>query len=280
MRDDFWGWYFKCQSDSGTLAVIPAAHRGAGERSCSVQLITGDGSWSVPYPWRAFVKEGRRCRIGENRFGPQGLTLRLRTPELRAEGELRFGALSPIRYDIMGPFALIPGLECRHSVVSMYHPVYGKVSVNGKDYLFQHGAGYWEGDRGRSFPRVYAWTQCHFEGGSLMLSAAEIPLGCRRFTGVIAVVWWRGREYRLATYLGASVKIGAGELVVRQGRDELYARLLERDAKPLRAPVGGAMERTIHESAACRAYYKFRRDGKTLFAFYSDRAAFEYEYPW
>ena len=56
-----------------------------------------------------------------------------------------------------------------------------------------------------------------FSGGSLMLSAAEIPLGPLRFTGAIAIVQWQGKEYRLATYLGAKAsKIENGEIVLRQ----------------------------------------------------------------
>lgn len=38
-----------------------------------------------------------------------------------------------------------------------------------------------------------------------MLSVADIPVMGLRFTGIIGVVLWRGKEYRLATYLGAKV---------------------------------------------------------------------------
>lgn len=34
----------------------------------------------------------------------------------------------------------------------------------------------------------------------------------------------------------------------------------------------------IHESASCRAFYRLRRKGCTLFAFETDRASFEFEY--
>ena len=112
-----------------------------------------------------------------------------------------------------------------------------------------------------------------------MLSVADIPLAGFRFTGVIALIRLRGKEYRLATYLGAwAVKIRAGEIVVRQGGDQMTACLMEPSARSLRAPRGGAMTRTIRESAACRAAYRFQRGGKTLLNFETDRASFEYEY--
>ena len=112
-----------------------------------------------------------------------------------------------------------------------------------------------------------------------MLSVADIPLAGFHFRGVIAIVLLNGREYRLATYLGAkTARIRNGLFRVVQGSLELEAKLLERTGKPLKAPAGGDMVRTIHESAACRAKYRFRWKERTLLAFETDRASFEYEY--
>lgn len=178
----------------------------------------------------------------------------------------------------MGPFSLFPFLECRHSVRSMRHSVCGRVNVNGKEYLFRDAFGYWEGDEGHSFPKEYAWTQCSFPGGSLMLSVADVPFAGLHFRGIIGVVLWKGREYRLATYLGArAMQDGALSIRIVQGNLELEARLLEEVRSPLKAPVNGSMTRTIHENAACRAYYRFRKGGRTFFSFETDRASFEYE---
>ena len=282
MRDYFCGWYFKCQGAGQTLAVIPAMHGAQGRRSCSVQLITADGAWNTVFASEQFQrqKSGFSVRIGENQFGREGIELHLHSPGCSAEGSIRFGPFSPIRYDIMGPFRYVPFMQCRHSIVSMRHTVEGQLSVNGMDYRFQSADGYIEGDRGYSFPKEYAWTHCFFEDGSIMLSVADIPFGPIRFTGVIGVIYWQGREYRLATYLGArAVKIENGEIVIRQGNMELTARLIYKKAHPLRAPVGGDMCRTIHESASCRALYRFRQAGKKLFSFESSHASFEYEYP-
>lgn len=103
----------------------------------------------------------------------------------------------------MGPFRYVPFLQCRHSVFSMRHSVHGQFCVNGTTYIFQNATGYIEGDRGYSFPRKYAWTQCSFPGGALMLSIADIPFCGFHFTGIISIVHLQGKEYRLATYLGA-----------------------------------------------------------------------------
>ena len=282
MRDYFCGWYFKSQSKEKTFAVIAAYHSSNKDAKCSLQFITDDGAWNVVYPFDAYKKEreGFSVKIGENAFSEKGLTLCVHEDGLDIDGKLVFGEWTPIKYDIMGPFALVPFMECRHSVLSMYHTVSGKITLNGEEYDFDDSVGYIEGDRGYSFPKVYSWTQCVFNGGSLMLSVADIPFGPFRFTGIIGVIYYNGKEYRIATYLGAKAeKISGGEIVVRQGKATFIAKLIEKHAMPLNAPVGGEMSRTIRESASCKASYKFEIKGETLFDFESDRASFEYEYP-
>ena len=111
-----------------------------------------------------------------------------------------------------------------------------------------------------------------------MLSVAEIPMLVGRFTGVIGVVKMGNREYRLATYLGATVQVDNQMAVVRQGRYTLTAQLLQACDHKLRAPVGGEMTRLIRESAACLAHYRFTRGDEVLLDFVSDQAGFEYEY--
>lgn len=282
MKNEFGGWYFKSQSATQTLAVIAAFHKTNGQASCSIQIINDEGAWNVPFPADAgrLAPDGFTTAIGESCFGEDGLTLSVNTPDCRAEGKLTFGPLTPPCGDIMGPFRFVPFLECRHAVRSLWHTVTGEVTVGGVVYRFQDDNGYIEGDRGRSFPRVYLWTHCNSGRNAVMLSVAEIPIGPVRFTGLLSTVWWEGKEYRLATYLGArATYIGKNTAVIRQGDAELIVRLLEKKAHPLHAPANGAMTRTIRESAACRAFYRFRKGGRTLFSFISDRASFEYEYP-
>jgi hypothetical protein len=286
MNKYFKGWYFKAQNSERIVAFIPAMHIDEnGGKSASVQIISDSGVWSAWFPFDRFsFSGGLRVKIGENEFDDKGLRLNIRTDSVEAAGKLDFGPLRPIRYDIMGPFSCVPFMECRHSVLSMTHAVRGSLSINGESYSFDNDAcvGYIEGDRGRSFPKVYAWTQHNFfdqSPGSLMLSIAEIPFGPSRFTGIIGVILWRGREYRIATYLGAkAVEIGNGLLVVKQGRFRFTAQLIEKQDRLLFAPVSGGMKRMIHESPSCTAYYLFEENGNKLFEFKTGRASFEYEY--
>ena len=279
MHQFFYGWYMKCQSDTQTLAVIPAVHSTRNKRTCSIQVITDQGAWTVMFDADSYRQTKNGIFIGKNRFGRQGIRLAIRTTDLSIVGKLDFGPLSTLKYDIMGPFAFVPFMECRHSLWSMRHLVSGTVRINERKYSFQNALGYWEGDRGRSFPKEYLWTQCCFLGGALMLSVADIPMAGIHFTGMIGVILWQGKEYRIATYLGArAVQIQNKAVRVIQGNMELDARLLEASGRPLKAPAKGDMVRTIHESASCRAFYRFRIGSRTLFAFETDRASFEYEY--
>ncbi len=279
MRGYFYGWYLKCQSDTQTLAVIPAVHQVGGKRTCSIQIITNDGTWTVEGPGKLFRCKGKQIRIGKNRFEEYGIRLAVKTSKLSVKGALHFGRVSSLNSDIMGPFAWVPFMECRHSVYSMQHLVSGSVCINGQIYSFQNALGYWEGDRGWSFPKEYAWTQCFFEEGSIMLSVADIPIAGIHFTGIIGVVFWKGKEYRLATYLGARV-ICVENRVLRivQGSLELEAVLLEEYGQALKAPTQGNMVRIIRESAECKAAYRLRKKGQTILDFETNRASFEYEY--
>ena len=255
MRNYFSGWYFKCQSKNQTLAIIPAVHETNGNKTYSVQVITEDAASDIS--------------------------------NTQVKGKIKLTNLKPIKYDIMGPFAFVPFMECRHSVYNMMHQVDGLIRINEKAYVFDKALGYWEGDRGRSFPKEYAWTQSFIlddkgeAAGSIMLSVADIPLAGTHFTGIIGIVLWKGREYRFATYLGARAVLKKDNmLLIRQGNMELEARLREQHAHPLWAPQNGAMVRTIHENLVCKAFYRFRKNGVTQFAFETDKASFEYEYEW
>ena len=142
------------------------------------------------------------------------------------------------------------------------------------------------GKKAYLFPSWNADTAC-----GACATRYAIPMAKMHFTGIIGIVLWKGREYRLATYLGARVVVNRnGMLRIVQGDMVLDARMkrsgegLAKDGArkaewhPLKAPVGGDMTKTIHESPACGAAYRFRVGGRMLFAFETERASFEYEY--
>lgn len=287
MNDYFYGWYFKCQSKTQTLAIIPAFHQSNHRQSCSIQVITEDHSFHVPFSAFHLHKKQKEyfLKINENTFSKKGITINIHTEKLKMSGCLMFDDFHPLKYDIMGPFCYVPFMECRHSVFSMRHTVNGIVTINGKVYQFENAVGYMEGDRGISFPKNYIWTQCFFRNLSIMLSVAEIPVNflpfCKKrtFTGLIGVIAWNKKEYRFATYLGAKVqKIEDGLVIIEQGNYRLSVQLLEPVLHSLYAPKNGEMFRVIKENTSCRARYCLENKEKTIFSFETDKASFEYEY--
>lgn len=278
-KDYFKGWYFKCSSKNKTIAFIPAFHSRNNNETASLQIITDENSYNLSFPFLEYSEKPLYIRIGNNVFSENGIIINIKSDKLTVKGNLQFGKFSPIGYDIMGPFKYIPFMQCRHSVYSMRHQVSGNLTVNNQHINFQSGIGYMEGDCGTSFPNRYIWTQCFFGNGSLMLSAADIPMLGLNFTGIIGVIYLNGKEYRIATYLGAKIcEINSSSITVVQGSYKLNAKLIKNNAHSLAAPDNGKMNRIIHESASCKAYYKFSYKNKILCEFISDRASFEFEY--
>ena len=278
-KKGFYGWYFKCQSEEDTVIFIASVTSGNGEPKANLQIANKDGVWNVEFPGDCFMRKGGNIFLSDNHFGKNGIVLDVTTADLRAKGKLYFKDFTPIEYDIMGPFVMVPFMECRHSIMSMKHKVNGNITINGKKYEFNDAFGYWEGDRGTSFPSEYLWTQTAFDEGSLMLSVAEIPMGNNKFTGVIGIIHYQGKEYRLATYKGAKVKYLKNRRICITQDDMIFeAKLYNQEGHSFTVPEDAEMNRTIRENLTSTAAYRFRVDGETLFAFKTDKASFEDEY--
>lgn len=262
MNDYFYGWYFRYQRQERTVAIIPAVRLSSGKGSCSVQVITPKESLYREFPLSQFRINRTKgiMQIGDNLFSRKGIRMSMEAARIEefgdsrhrtsasktdrnkvsVRGNLRFGEFAAPKYDIMGPFACIPGMECRHAVYSMKHTVNGRLSLNEEKIHFVNGMGYMEGDSGTSFSDKYIWTQHFIPGGSIMIAAASIPLAGIHFTGCVGFLYRNKQEYRFATYLGASVKrMGENELLIRQGRYRLHVKFQKSGGNILHAPDKG-----------------------------------------
>lgn len=297
-KNYFYGWYFRCQGRDESAAVIPAVHLSPEKCSCSIQVVTQSGSLYREFPIEQFRMNRKRkmMRIGENVFSPKGIRLQFDAAFIEKAGDgengtvdekpaeksvtvsgiLHFGKFLRPKYDIMGPFALITGMECRHAVYSMRHTVNGELRLGCEKIQFQNAAGYMEGDSGTSFPDKYIWTQHFLPQGSVMLAAASIPFAGKRFTGTIGFLLDGKREYRFATYLGAAVtKMDDRKLWICQGRYRLCVYFTETDGSMLKAPVNGQMTRSVRENIACKAEYTLMCGKKVILHEITEKAAAE-----
>lgn len=276
MKNKFEGFYFKHQNGGQAVAFIP----GRNEQEAFIQVITNNKSYYVTYPLTEYSSYGI-MRIGKNRFSKKGIIIDIEQEDIIIKGRIRYSGLTPLKYDIMGPFQVFP-MECRHIVVSMRHHLNGQLLINGEKFDLTGGTGYIEGDSGKSFPAGYTWAQCNtWENGSedcaVMMAEAKIPFAKKSFRGCIAVVWYQGKEYRLATYKGARI-VSCSEqgLVIEQNKLRLQISISEGSGLSLYAPVHGKMSRIIKENIAVRARVQFGKGKKTIFDQWSDFACFEY----
>lgn len=287
----FEGWYLKHQKKDSVLSVIPGIHVSRnGRRSAFIQIITGEQSFYIPYPADSFraSKKQFKIKIGDSVFTNRGIYLNIKSKQLTLTGVIRYTPFTPPKTPVMGPFRFFPFMECSHAVISMRHCLHGKVLLNGTSIDFTGGSGYIEMDWGHSFPKQYTWTQCNefpkiYEHSnslkhqcSIFASAADIPFLGFHFPGCICVIQYRGKEYLLATYLGAKIiHQSKNYLWIQQGKMSLRIDIFENSPQHLKAPIHGCMTRTIHENAACHARYRFYKNNKLLFNKKSSSASFE-----
>lgn len=281
----FEGWYLKHQNAEGkTVIFIPAFHIDkSGLHYASLQIMTQKDSYYFSLPREEFRANKKHFHMtaGNNLFCTRGIHIDLETKKLTVKGNLYYSPFTPLKYNIMGPFGFMPCMQCNHGIVSLAHSLKGSLRIDDEIIDFTGGRGYIEKDWGTSFPESYFWTQCNWgneEKNCIMLSVADIPFLRTKFTGCICVVFYKGHEYRFATYLGVKICRYTGrEVTLSQGDYYLGVKVLGEESRMLRAPVDGILSREIYESAACRVRYRLQYKNKVIFDFISDLGAFECE---
>jgi hypothetical protein len=126
---------------------------------------------------------------------------------------------------------------------------------------------------------------------SVFLSIADIPYHGINFTGCICNILHRGREYRLATYLGVKIlKNTKKEVCLKQGRyvfrifldDKASGTLEEASGKKtgfsheLFAPLQGGMTRIIKEQHLICGRFMLYEKNKLIFDLNSSNVSYEY----
>nr|MDD6335775.1 tocopherol cyclase family protein [bacterium] len=264
----FEGWYYKHQIGDKTLAFIP----GRAREGAFVQVVTHEGAWHFPVP--TLSVHGDTVAAGKCRFGPEGSWVDL--PGIH--GHICYGALTPLKGDIMGPFGFLP-MECRHGVISMRHALQGEMVIQGSRMVLDGGVGYIEKDSGYSFPSAYLWLQCNdfSKACSIMVAIARIPMAGLHFTGCICAATYQGREYRLATYKGVRIRqAGPACIDLEQGKIRLRVDITGREeGQALRAPIQGRMTGRIRECNRASARFRLWDGGQAVFDMASTNVSLE-----
>ncbi|SHO50744.1 tocopherol cyclase family protein [Anaerocolumna xylanovorans] len=284
-RPYFEGWYFKHQYKEEVLAFIPGINREKGsDITPFLQIIAGSRSFCLTFSPKECFIDRKACyiRLGKNVFTKEGIMIDITAEGLTLKGVLLYRSLHPIAYSIMGFFRYLPFMECKHEVISMSHRLSGNLTMNDRTLPFDKGIGYIEKDWGHSFPSSYLWLQCNdFSGDtcSVMLSVAHIPLWGTQFTGCICAIHYKGKEYRLATYLGVRILSATPSLIMlRQGDYFLRIRIKETSSPSsydLNAPLKGKMDRIIKEAHLCEGNFLLSHKKQSIFNLKSSRISLE-----
>ncbi len=303
-RRYFEGYYFKVVDpvNDVAIALIPGIswdEHGAGH--AFVQVIDGvagratyerygspilqiesTGPASAAFAKTASAKTTFGFTIASNRFSDSGMSVEL--PGLRADFSFRQNVPWPSRPwspGAMGPFSFVPGMQCKHGVVSLHHRVSGTLHLGGHApiTLSPQAVGYIEKDWGSSFPLRWTWLQTnHLDGETepscLLVSAGVVPWVTGAFDGHIAAVLWRGRLEVFATYNGSRFQQTTSgddvQLSFLKPRPTHSPWLRIETARPrghgvdLVAPIAsGGMAGKVNESLTATARVRFGR-GTTL----------------
>lgn len=285
-KNYFEGWYYKLISrdKKHAIAFSPGiSFDKEGKGHAFVQFfdaVTGQtGYFRFSVPEFHAGQDRLDVRIGQNRFGKNGIKVDLIAPDLTVRGRLFFSEridypstwLEP---GIMGPFSYVPFMECYHGIVTIHQKIRGYLTVNGERIDFHDGYGYVEKDWGKAFPKAWVWTQSNHFGDadvSFMFSIATVPFVMTEFTGFLCFFRSGDQFIRFATYSGA--KIGRFrrqddhlDVVIRDRKYELRFRAVDHRRGRLLAPANGEMDRTIEESITAKIFLKlYDRKGNLLF---------------
>ncbi|MBY8999482.1 MAG: hypothetical protein KGD64_01070 [Candidatus Heimdallarchaeota archaeon] len=287
MKRYFEGWYFKIvdKDENVVFAIIPGvSFEKDGTAHCFIQFFDGKEviMHNIKYDIEQFQYSKKRfeVKIGNNIFTSKKIVLEIDSEDIKVKGTIELGDLSPwpVKFfnpGAMGPFRLVPFMECYHGVLSFDHKLRGKLDVNETSINFTDGRGYIEKDYGKSFPSYYLWMQSnHFpsEGTSIMVSLANIPWLGSSFDGFIVGFLNNGHLYRFATYTGAKLtklKISEKTIIThfsdRKYRLEVVAHKAE--GVDLLSPKGGSMTGRILESITAELQVKLikiRKNQETI----------------
>lgn len=133
----FEGWYFKCSTNSTSIAFIPGINSYNGNKSAFIQIITNNSSYYVPYKFEDFSYSLNPfyVKISNNYFSLEKIYLDINHVNTTINGELTFSNLINLKPkflspNIMGPFSYISFMECNHAILSMKHDICGNLNFN------------------------------------------------------------------------------------------------------------------------------------------------------
>ncbi|UCF63964.1 MAG: hypothetical protein JSW33_15585 [bacterium] len=282
----FEGWFFKLvdKSRQHVYAVIPGIFRGSKpeESHAFIQVLDGKTHTSSYHKFSTnqfqAASDKLHIQIDSNHFSKNEISLNIESQERIMKGKVILKDLQPwpvklFAPGVMGWYAFVPFMECFHGILSLDHPLSGRLQMDTGTITFEGGRGYIEKDWGKSFPEAYIWMQCnHFRESGISLSAsiAKIPWLTGAFRGFIIGLWWDGRLYPFTTYNGArlnqvSVQEKQIDFEAESGKYLLRVKANRITQGQLRGPYQNQMLSHVSESLDSRLTLEFyEKRGSTM----------------
>lgn len=265
-RNFFEGWYYKIEDRNGenVFALIPGIVKGSSKNSHSfIQFLQKNSTaYYFPYASSAFAASDNpfAVSIDKNIFTLNHIHISIEK-DIRLTGHIDIDNMhrwprSVFAPGVMGPFSYIPFMQCNHGIVSMHHNISGYIEIGSNRINMDGGRGYIEKDWGSAFPSSWIWMQCNRftePDTSLFVSIAHIPVGEFAFEGLIAVLLYKGKFIRFATYYHSSYSMESvgknhARIVLKNRQYSLLIDAHKGKGADLPAPKPGQMSSHVNES--------------------------------
>ncbi|MEG0282696.1 MAG: hypothetical protein RR664_05160 [Clostridia bacterium] len=272
MKNKFLGWYYRIvnKETSTNLVIIIGISNDPKNPHAFIQVFDNISKKPVyiKYPAEDFklCTDPFAVVIKDSYFSLDKVSLNIQTEEINLVGKVEFKDRVPCKYDIMGPFAKVKYLPCRHGLFTLHSTNDGYIYINKEKISFTGGTTYIEGDSGTSFPEKYIWAQSNkIQNGvykgmktNLVFAIAKIPI-CKKINirGFFLNLLLKDQQYIFATYSGAKIKdlwikkVKGGTLVdlkIKQKEYILKIRIRSEKGHTFVYPEDGQMLKNILEA--------------------------------
>lgn len=279
----FEGWYIKItmEEEKNAIAFIVGTSQTKKEEHAFIQIIDNIRKKTevLDYPITSFSVENKPFKVTLPGFRFSETELYFEHPEMVIDitfSNIRNFKSSLYAPTIMGPFSYLPYMQCRHSVCSIYHEIYGRVQIKNFIKEGKIGIGYIEKDRGVSFPKKYIWFQSESQKDKhcCMFAIADVPVYKYAFEGILGFISTPDLQLVIGSYYGAKCTgikkwkakqhtIYKIELIQRKIR--VHIEIIQANKYPLQSPIEGSMIGKVYESLDSYAWIRVYKDKMLLF---------------
>ena len=289
-KNYFEGWYFKISDfdrDLSLAIIVGISITDYENQHCFIQHFDGVSQVTnfYEFPLSSFKYERDRfwVKIEDNEFSNNLIKVSL--PDLKLNLHLENQAFYPSTLlfpGILGPFAYIPFIECKHGLVCLNGNAKGRLNLRGKPIPQVSSKVYIEKDWGTSFPKDYIWLQCNeFDKSDVSFQFAIAKVGWMglKIEVFVCTLLIEGKIETFATWNLAKVhhidfEVNTVMLAVGKGKKQIRIKASYEHTSSLISPINGQMKGKVEESITGRMNLELFRD-KEIFKLVGRNAGIE-----